>query len=53
MAQCPVVATDRAIPVSSKLSYGLGQVAEGIKNFGFSWFVLFYYNQILEVPGSL
>jgi Na+/melibiose symporter-like transporter len=31
----------------------LGQVAEGLKNFGFNLFVLFYYNTVLGLSGSL
>jgi Na+/melibiose symporter-like transporter len=38
---------------SSKLAYGVGQIAEGLKNTAFGLFVLFYYNQVLGVPGSL
>ena len=45
--------TDRLISLSSKLSYGVGQVAEGMKNTGFALFVLFYYNQVLGLDGYL
>jgi Na+/melibiose symporter-like transporter len=41
------------VAFSSKLAYGVGQVAEGLKNTAFGLFVLFYYNQVLGVPGSL
>lgn len=44
---------DRKIAFSSKLSFGVGQVAEGLKNSAFGILVLFYYNQVLEVPGTL
>ncbi|MYE84414.1 MAG: sodium:melibiose symporter, partial [Gammaproteobacteria bacterium] len=44
---------DRIVPFSSKLAFGVGQFAEGLKNTGFSLFILFYYNQVLELPGAL
>ena len=44
---------DRLVPFSSKLAFGVGQFAEGLKNTAFSLFVLFYYNQVLELPGTL
>jgi Na+/melibiose symporter-like transporter len=43
----------RKLPVSSKLSFGVGQVAEGIKTTVFNTFVLFYYNQIIGVSATL
>lgn len=33
--------------------YGVGSVAYGVKDNGFSYFLLFYYNQVLDLPGSL
>ena len=44
---------DRIVPFSSKLAFGVGQFAEGLKNTGFGLFILFYYNQVLEMPGAL
>ena len=44
---------DRLVPFSSKLAFGVGQFAEGLKNTAFAAFVLFYYNQILGMPGTL
>ena len=44
---------DGSIPFSSKFSYGVGQYAEGLKNTAFNIFALFYYNQVLEVSGTL
>ena len=44
---------DRLVPFSSKLAFGVGQFAEGLKNAAFNLFVLFYYNQVLELPGTL
>jgi len=37
----------------TKLTYGFGQLAEGIKNSTFGLFLLFYYNQVLGVSGTL
>ena len=34
-------------------AFGIGQAAEGIKNAGFNTFLLFYYQQVLGVSGSL
>ncbi len=45
--------SDRKIPYGTKLSYGVGQLAEGLKNTAFGLFVLFYYNAVLGVPGTL
>ena len=44
---------DSKIPFSSKLTFGFGQYAEGLKNTAFGLFVLFYYNQVLGVSGTL
>lgn len=41
------------LPISTKLAYGVGQLAEGVKNTAFSVFLLFYYNQVLGLPGAL
>ncbi|HTO51950.1 MAG TPA: MFS transporter [Myxococcota bacterium] len=37
----------------TKISYGIGQLGEGIKNGSFEIFLLFYYNQVLGLPGTL
>lgn len=44
---------DRIIAFPSKLSFGVGQMAEGLKNTAFGLFIMFYYNQVLGVPGTL
>ena len=36
-----------------KLAYGVGQLGEGLKNGAFGMFLLFYYNQVLGMPGTL
>lgn len=47
------MANDRKLVFGTKLAFGLGQMAEGLKNFSFNLFVLFYYSQVLGVPASL
>ena len=46
-------ASTRQVPFSSKLAFGVGQFAEGLKNTGFALFLLFYYNQVLGMSGTL
>jgi Na+/melibiose symporter-like transporter len=36
-----------------KLAYGVGQIAEGLKTGVFETFLLFYYNQVHGLPGTL
>jgi Na+/melibiose symporter-like transporter len=40
------------VPLSTKLFFGSGSVAEGVKNTVFNVFLLFYYNQVLGLPGT-
>ena len=35
------------------LAFGIGQAAEGIKNQAFNVFLLFYYQQLVGVSGTL
>lgn len=44
---------ERLVPFSSKFSFGIGQFAEGLQNTGFGLFILFYYNQVLGLSGTL
>ena len=39
------------LPLSTKLTYGVGSIAEGVKDAAFKTFLLFYYNQVLGLPG--
>ena len=39
--------------LATKLSYGVGQLSDGVKQASFSTFLFFYYNQVLGLPGSL
>ena len=41
------------LSASTKLFYWFGQYAEGLFNAGMATFTLFYYNQVLGVPGAL
>jgi Na+/melibiose symporter-like transporter len=45
-------ATPPALSLGHKLSYGIGQGAEGIKNGAFGVFLFFYYNQVLALSGT-
>ena len=39
--------------LSTRLAFGFGGAAEGIKNNGFEYFLLFFYSQILGVPAAM
>jgi Na+/melibiose symporter-like transporter len=41
------------LAISTKISYGTGQIAEGIKSRGFDFIVFFYFTQVLGLSGSL
>jgi GPH family glycoside/pentoside/hexuronide:cation symporter len=41
------------VPLSTKVFYGSGSIAEGTKNTAFNVFLLFYYNQVLGLSGTL
>jgi GPH family glycoside/pentoside/hexuronide:cation symporter len=41
------------LSLSTKLFFGLGQAAEGIKSGTFNIFLFFYFNQVLGLSGSL
>jgi Na+/melibiose symporter-like transporter len=49
----PGAAEDHRLPLSTKLPFGFGSVAEGAKITVFNVFLLFYYNQVLGLPGTL
>ena len=36
---------------STRFYYGFGSVAYGAKDSGFGYFLLFYYNAVLGLPG--
>jgi len=41
------------LKATTKLIYGIGQGAEGVKMAAFAVFLIFYYNQVLGLSGSL
>lgn len=41
------------LPLRTKLTYGFGSVAYGIKDNGFATFLLFYYNQVVGIRADL
>lgn len=43
----------RKLSLGTMAAYGLGQTAEGIKNAAFNTFVLFYYQQVVGISGTL
>ncbi len=47
--------TDNAlrIPVFTKMAYGFGSIAYGVKDSGFNYFFLFFYSSVIGVDASL
>lgn len=43
----------RTLSVGTKLAYGIGQAAEGIKTRGFDYVAFFFFTQVLGLSGSL
>ncbi len=41
-----------SVPFGTKIAYGIGAIAYGIKDNGFAVFLGFYYNQILGLPAA-
>ncbi len=41
------------LKLATRLSYGVGQLSDGIKQSSFTTFLFFYYNQVLGLSGSL
>ncbi|HEY8123321.1 MAG TPA: MFS transporter, partial [Myxococcota bacterium] len=54
-ASAHATAAPTAPPLSrgTKLWYALGQLGEGIKNESFAYFLVFYYTNVLDLPGTL
>ncbi|MBS0504744.1 MAG: MFS transporter [Proteobacteria bacterium] len=44
--------TQARVPLATKLAYGVGAVAYGIKDNGFSVFLLLFYNQVVGLPAD-
>ena len=38
------------LPTRTRIIYGIGSVAYGVKDNGFQFFLLLYYNQVLGLP---
>jgi len=51
-AQNAAAAAAPPIRLHTKVLYGVGAVAFGVKDNGFSYFLLLYYNQIVGLPAS-
>jgi Na+/melibiose symporter-like transporter len=51
----PGAPSDRAAigSLTTKLFYGFGSVAFGVKDQGFAYFLLFFYNQVLGAPAAM
>ena len=49
----PTTAVARALPLSIRLVYGLGEASNSIKSFTFGLFLLFFYTSVLGLPGTL
>ena len=45
--------TGNRVPILTKLAYGFGAIAYGVKNNGFDFFLLLFYSQILGVDAEL
>lgn len=43
----------RQISLSTKLFYGIGAIANGVKGNAFGYFMLFFYSQVVGVEGAL
>ena len=41
------------LPLGIRIFYGIGSISEGTKNFTFNVFLLFFYNNVLGLSGSL
>ena len=48
----PAAPTSPQSQLAIRLYYGLGAVAYGVKDNGFSYFLLLYYNQVLGLPAA-
>jgi len=53
MTSAAAPAADGRLDRSTRFFYGLGSVAFGVKDNGFSFMLMLFYNQVLGVPASL
>ncbi len=49
----PALPDARKLRLATKLTYGFGSIAYGIKDNGFSTLLLLFYNQVIGVPAGL
>jgi Na+/melibiose symporter-like transporter len=49
----PAAKDERRLETSSKLFYGFGSVAFGVKDNGFSYLLLLFYNQVMGLPAAV
>lgn len=47
------MSTSSRLPLGTKLAYGFGAVAFGVKNNGFDYFLLLFYSQVMGVDAPL
>ncbi len=53
MKPSAAVPGDRQLDLPTKLFYGFGSVAFGVKDNGFSYLLLLFYNQVMGLPATL
>lgn len=46
-------ATAPPITIGTRLSYGVGAIANGVKSAAFTTYLMFYYNQVVGVPAAV
>jgi len=47
------IASDRQVPVRTRVFYGVGSIADGAKNTVFNSYLIIYYTTVLGLPGTL
>jgi Na+/melibiose symporter-like transporter len=47
-----MTSTER-VPLTTRFFYGFGSISEGVKDTAFNTFLLFYYNEVLGLSGTL
>jgi len=53
VAPATAAVTAPPIGIGTRISYGIGAVAAGVKGGAFTTFLLFYYNQVVGIPASI
>ncbi|WP_294063178.1 MFS transporter [Sphingomonas sp.] len=48
----PIQTRAGRVPQATMLAYGFGAAAYGVKDFGFSTFLLFFFNQVMGLPAA-